>query len=202
MQLDDAAAQGYGQGYSSAESWPSRAAPSYGPSQAEARFDNDRNAHYGYPDTSSHFGYGPRSHREPQSAENYHYGSWPTRRDSGGGLADGTASTSSSPRDDYGYNGESSEIAACHCGKVFRRPSDLAKHQKYHIKYFYCLAPDCEKAFATQKDLTRHARTHRKGEGYRCIVEGCRKAANGHIYSRKDNFDRHMRTAHPTHPNV
>lgn len=76
------------------------------------------------------------------------------------------------------------------------------KHQKYHIKYFYCLAPDCEKAFATQKDLTRHARTHRKGEGYRCYVEGCRKAANGHIYSRKDNFDRHMRTAHPTHPNV
>ncbi|KAH6977750.1 hypothetical protein EDB80DRAFT_593578, partial [Ilyonectria destructans] len=45
------------------------------------------------------------------------------------------------------------------------------------------------------KDLERHSLTHQKGKGqqWRCTVAGCRKAAIGHIYSREDNFDRHMR---------
>lgn len=104
--------------------------------------------------------------------------------------------------------------AMCHCGKSFRRQSDLMyyhrhmaerplandhvtrKHQKYHSKFFSCLYPGCDRVCATQKDLSRHHRVHRKGEGWRCTVNGCKKAAAGHVYGRKDNFERHLRTAH------
>ncbi|KAJ4318162.1 hypothetical protein N0V84_006988 [Fusarium piperis] len=124
-----------------------------------------------------------------------------------GGASSSSVATGSPPNaSDEAYTwmgaGESSDRNLCQCGKTFRRPSDLAKHQKYHIKFFSCLFSGCDKAFATQKDLTRHMRTHRKGEGYQCKVEGCRKAMSGHVYSRKDNFDRHMRTAHPEHPHI
>ncbi|KAJ3543170.1 hypothetical protein NM208_g3725 [Fusarium decemcellulare] len=90
----------------------------------------------------------------------------------------------------------------CQCGKAFRRPSDLAKHQKYHIKFFACRFSGCDKVFAIQKDLTRHMRVHRKDKVWQCNVKGCRKALSGHVYSRKENFDRHMRTTHPEFPHV
>ncbi|KAF6828897.1 hypothetical protein CPLU01_08223 [Colletotrichum plurivorum] len=87
------------------------------------------------------------------------------------------------------------------CGKVFRRPSDLTKHERYHVKEYLCDQPGCEKAFATQKDLRRHQRTHGTPDGvaaagYRCRVPGCRKARTGHVYNRRDNFVRHLRTKH------
>ncbi|KAI5462311.1 hypothetical protein BGZ63DRAFT_210510 [Mariannaea sp. PMI_226] len=203
MQLDEPAAQG-SHSYSQSESWPGYTAQDYEPMQTEHRYGGDHHA-YRLDQSSNHFGYG---RGDSEAGENYHHHPWPQRRNSDEGPRDGpshssegTAATPASSMDDYWVYSKTSESssdrAVCHCGKVFRRHSDLAKHQKYHIKYFSCLFSGCEKAFATQKDLTRHARTHRKGEGYRCMVEGCRKAATGHIYSRKDNYDRHMRTAHP-----
>ncbi|KAL0939569.1 uncharacterized protein CTRU02_206179 [Colletotrichum truncatum] len=86
------------------------------------------------------------------------------------------------------------------CGKVFRRPSDLTKHERYHIKEYLCDEVGCDKAFATQKDLKRHKMTHEtldgNSAGYRCRVAGCRKAKTGHVYNRRDNFVRHLRTKH------
>ncbi|KAI8222008.1 hypothetical protein K4K57_010924 [Colletotrichum sp. SAR 10_99] len=86
------------------------------------------------------------------------------------------------------------------CGKVFRRPSDLTKHERYHIKEYRCDETACDKAFATQKDLKRHKKTHETldgdSAGYRCRVPGCRKAKTGHVYNRRDNFVRHLRTKH------
>ncbi|KAI8691259.1 hypothetical protein NCS56_00117800 [Fusarium sp. Ph1] len=142
-------------------------------------------------------------YNEVQQVEDHQM--WPPQEY--GGASSSSVATSSPPNaSDEAYiwtgSAESSDRNLCQCGKAFRRPSDLAKHQKYHIKYFSCLFSGCDKAFATQKDLTRHMRTHRKGEGYQCKVEGCRKAMSGHVYSRKDNFDRHMRTAHPDHPHI
>ncbi|EGY21500.1 Zinc finger protein like [Verticillium longisporum] len=88
------------------------------------------------------------------------------------------------------------------CGKSFPRPSDLTKHERYHIKDYHCDEVDCCKAFATHKDLKRHKKTHEKldggaaAQGYRCRVPGCRKAKTGHVYNRRDNFTRHLRTKH------
>ncbi|KAF9873502.1 hypothetical protein CkaCkLH20_08961 [Colletotrichum karsti] len=91
-----------------------------------------------------------------------------------------------------------------HCRKMFKRPSDLTKHERYHVKEYLCPSPGCDKAFATQKDLKRHGKTHgtsdgvdaADAEGYRCRVAGCRKAMTGHVYNRRDNFVRHLRTKH------
>ncbi|KAK2041590.1 hypothetical protein LZ31DRAFT_472117 [Colletotrichum somersetense] len=86
------------------------------------------------------------------------------------------------------------------CAKVFRRPSDLTKHERYHIKEYLCDEAGCDKAFATMKDLRRHKKTHETLDGdtsgYRCRVPGCRKAKTGHVYNRRDNFVRHLRTKH------
>ncbi|KAF4458794.1 Zinc finger ZIC 4 [Fusarium albosuccineum] len=154
--------------------------------------------------SASHHAYRLGEYGEAQQAED-HYNMWPSQEYAGPASSSSVATSSSPiPQDDSFTWGaaENSDQNMCQCGKAFRRPSDLAKHQKYHIKYFACLFSGCDKAFATQKDLTRHMRTHRKGEGYQCKVEGCRKAMSGHVYSRKDNFDRHMRTAHPEHPHI
>lgn len=35
----------------------------------------------------------------------------------------------------------------------------------------------------------------RRASGYRCPVAGCKKGE--HLYNRKDNFARHVRTKHP-----
>ncbi|KAF4974484.1 hypothetical protein FZEAL_8622 [Fusarium zealandicum] len=155
---------------------------------------------------SSHSAHSFGEYSELQSPDDHqHFGT--PQEYSGAASASSAATTSNSPNaqdESYGWasTSESHDRNVCQCGKGFRRPSDLAKHQKYHIKYFSCLFSGCDKAFATQKDLTRHMRTHRKGEGYQCKVDGCRKAISGHVYSRKDNFDRHMRTAHPDHPHI
>ncbi|KAJ0377816.1 hypothetical protein COL26b_004027 [Colletotrichum chrysophilum] len=78
--------------------------------------------------------------------------------------------------------------------------SRMRKHERYHIKEYRCDEAGCDKAFATQKDLKRHKKTHETldgdSAGYRCRVPGCRKAKTGHVYNRRDNFVRHLRTKH------
>jgi len=97
--------------------------------------------------------------------------------------------TSTPPMFSAGY-------ACHHCGKGFRRNSDLTKHRRYHFKDHECPFNTCNKAFATVKDLNRHLKTHEKGSGFRCPVHGCGKARAGHIYNRRDNFLRHMKKKH------
>ncbi|KAI8152723.1 Transcriptional factor SWI5 [Colletotrichum sp. SAR 10_71] len=85
----------------------------------------------------------------------------------------------------------SSDINFCSAG---------SPHERYHIKEYRCDEAGCDKAFATQKDLKRHKKTHETldgdSAGYRCRVPGCRKAKTGHVYNRRDNFVRHLRTKH------
>ena len=55
----------------------------------------------------------------------------------------------------------------------------------------------CHVAFATRKELKRHQSVaHSKGLAFRCRASGCTKAKTGHVYNRRDNFVRHLRTAH------
>ncbi|KAM0420549.1 hypothetical protein ACHAPT_011718 [Fusarium lateritium] len=184
------------------QQWPSSSSSSgyYQDQQStDPRYHAFSNFYANQSHSSSQFPYNEAQQGEDQQ------GMWPPQEY--GAASASSVATSSPPNaseEAYTWVGsaESSDRNMCQCGKAFRRPSDLAKHQKYHIKYFSCLFSGCDKAFATQKDLTRHMRTHRKGEGYQCKVEGCRKAMSGHVYSRKDNFDRHMRTAHPDHPHI
>lgn len=55
----------------------------------------------------------------------------------------------------------------------------------------------CPASFATRKEFKRHQSVaHSRGLAFRCRVEGCTKAKSGHVYNRRDNFVRHLRTAH------
>ena len=55
----------------------------------------------------------------------------------------------------------------------------------------------CPVAFATRKELKRHQSVaHSKGLAFRCRVPDCTKAKTAHVYNRRDNFVRHLRTAH------
>lgn len=55
----------------------------------------------------------------------------------------------------------------------------------------------CSSSFATRKEFKRHQSVaHSRGLAFRCRVEGCTKAKSGHVYNRRDNFVRHLRTAH------
>ncbi|SPO05233.1 uncharacterized protein DNG_07920 [Cephalotrichum gorgonifer] len=55
----------------------------------------------------------------------------------------------------------------------------------------------CSVSFATRKEFKRHQSVaHAKGVAFKCHVPGCTKAKSGHVYNRRDNFVRHLRTAH------
>ncbi|CAI4219829.1 unnamed protein product [Parascedosporium putredinis] len=55
----------------------------------------------------------------------------------------------------------------------------------------------CSLSFPTRKELKRHQSVaHEKGLAFRCRIDGCIKARSGHIYNRRDNFVRHLKTAH------
>ncbi|CAJ0545745.1 Ff.00g092180.m01.CDS01 [Fusarium sp. VM40] len=188
--------------------WPgsSSSSSSYyqGSTSSDPRYHAFGSYYASHNQSNSQYPYRVGEYTESQQSDDHQH-MWQSQ-EHGGAPSSSSVATSSPPNlqdDSYGWSpAEGGDQNRCHCGKAFRRPSDLAKHQKYHIKYFSCLFSGCDKAFATQKDLTRHMRTHRKGEGYQCKVDGCRKAMSGHVYSRKDNFDRHMRTAHPEHPQI
>ncbi|PKS13027.1 hypothetical protein jhhlp_000368 [Lomentospora prolificans] len=55
----------------------------------------------------------------------------------------------------------------------------------------------CAISFPTRKELKRHQSVaHEKGLAFKCRIDGCIKARSGHIYNRRDNFVRHIKTAH------
>lgn len=55
----------------------------------------------------------------------------------------------------------------------------------------------CSLSFPTRKELKRHQSVaHEKGLAFKCRIEGCIKARTGHVYNRRDNFVRHLKTAH------
>ncbi|KAJ4137831.1 hypothetical protein NW768_003422 [Fusarium equiseti] len=170
------------------------------PISSDPRFHALGNYYANQSNSSSGYAYNLGGYSESQQSD-YHPHMWQSQEHGGVPPSSSSVATSSPPNlQDEACGGD--QNTCVQCDKKFRRPSDLAKHSKYHQKHFSCLVSQCFAAFATQKDLTRHMRTHRKGEGYQCKVDGCRKAMSGHIYSRKDNFDRHMRTAHPEHPQI
>ncbi|KPM36983.1 hypothetical protein AK830_g9594 [Neonectria ditissima] len=119
---------------SHAQSWPRQAAaaaaaapPDFEPMQPEPRFHNPHDRPF---DQRSH----AVNRYEPM--ESHQHYSWPQQGHAASSASDavpasppGTCSVSSSPREDcYGWMNavESSERKVCHCGKAFRRPSDLA----------------------------------------------------------------------------
>jgi uncharacterized Zn-finger protein len=77
-----------------------------------------------------------------------------------------------------------------------------SQHVKLHSMPHKCNV--CEKAFKHKRDLRRHLRTHdvvsspglqvRIGELYFCEHVGCAYQVKG--FSRKDNYQRHMRNQH------
>ncbi|KAL4730317.1 hypothetical protein ACLX1H_002350 [Fusarium chlamydosporum] len=169
------------------------------PASSDPRYHAFGNYYANQSNSNSTYSYSLAGYPESQQSDDHPH-MWQSQEHNGAPPSSSSVATSSPPN--FQDDGFCSDQNLCKCGKVFRRPSDLAKHQKYHDKHFACLFVGCKSAFATQKDLTRHMATHRKGEGYQCKVDGCRKAMSGHVYSRKDNFDRHMRTAHPDHSTI
>lgn len=199
------------------ESWRSQ----HGSVMSDSRADNYSSGTYSYQSRGDHY-YEDYSHDAPylMSPSADRSTAWSTSSQADTPRADTFGSPAgSSAYMDYQqnevYSNQGADGLVCQCGKTFRRTSDLTwvkhsipiypltnsldrKHQKYHIKNFPCLIAGCDRVFSTYKDLTRHYRsTHKMGEGWKCHVKGCRKAASGHVYSRKDNYDRHVRTAHP-----
>ncbi|CAF3555358.1 hypothetical protein SNK03_000430 [Fusarium graminearum] len=184
--------------------WAGSSSSSYynEPTSSDPRYHAFGNYYAGQSSSNSNYSYSLGGYSESQQSDDHPH-MWQSQEYNGAPPSSSSVATSSPPNlQDDGYGNDQNACKCGKCGKSFRRPSDLAKHQKYHDKHFSCLYEQCSAAFATQKDLTRHMRTHRKGEGFQCKVDGCRKAMSGHVYSRKDNFDRHMRTAHPEHPQI
>ncbi|KAF7544993.1 hypothetical protein G7Z17_g9524 [Cylindrodendrum hubeiense] len=131
--------QAYNEGYASrSQPWASHGTPrAYEPMQPEPRFDDARNKPF---DNRFHSinrqEYHLGDNGNSDSAENCQQYYWAPHKNGGGAPADGlpmspvgTSSISSSPREEsYSWPNaaESSERRTCHCGKAFRRPSDLA----------------------------------------------------------------------------
>ncbi|KAH7128754.1 ankyrin repeat-containing domain protein [Dendryphion nanum] len=76
------------------------------------------------------------------------------------------------------------------CPQTFETRGKCNRHIKRHTKPDQC--PSCPRAFASQSDLNRHKQArHRVGnKKHMCAI--CHNE-----YSRKDNYIKHMRMAHP-----
>jgi hypothetical protein len=83
-----------------------------------------------------------------------------------------------------------------HCNASFRRPCDLQKHTRYHVKPISCA--DCTHSFGTRRDLIRHQKAVHKdvyqAERWVCMHEEC--VGKGFVFGRKDNLGRHVRMVH------
>ncbi|KAL9101467.1 MAG: hypothetical protein Q9187_009245, partial [Circinaria calcarea] len=88
---------------------------------------------------------------------------------------------------------------------TFPRKSDWSKHMDKHNRPYICLAPNCKGllGFTYQGGLTRHQReVHRerddpKAPSFLCPHQDC-KRSTGLGFSRKDNFEEHLKRVHRT----
>ena len=98
--------------------------------------------------------------------------------------------TFQSPGNGSGLNSEHTEVPVVPKTRTTRTSPyvDSKKHTVCRI---------CNKKFTLKHDLSRHLRTlHRRQHDlvYRCAVAGCPRS--GKIFSRLDNFKKHLKTAH------
>jgi hypothetical protein len=82
------------------------------------------------------------------------------------------------------------------CGREFRRPCDLTKHQKTHSRPFKCPSVGCryhEEGWPTEKEMQRHFNDKHSSlpTMYRCLYEGC-----DYESKRESNCKQHMEKAH------
>jgi hypothetical protein len=77
---------------------------------------------------------------------------------------------------------------------IFSLTAPPRKHHRIHHEKPYRCA-DCPQAFGYPKDLVRHRRCVHSDEPhlrFYCNIPTCKR-----VFSRKDNYERHMRTRHP-----
>ncbi|KAF9892830.1 copper-binding transcription factor [Aspergillus nanangensis] len=83
-----------------------------------------------------------------------------------------------------------------YCDKIFRRPCDLTKHEKTHIRPFKCEIRECKyhhRGFPTQKELERHFNDRHDSNAplLECEFENC-----GYTSKRRSNLNQHMEKLH------
>ncbi|KAB8356613.1 hypothetical protein FH972_024193 [Carpinus fangiana] len=89
------------------------------------------------------------------------------------------------------------EIRACReCGKEFKRPCDLTKHEKTHSRPWKCSDPECKYytlGWPTEKERDRHVNDKHSSMPllYRCLYKPC-----AYTSKRESNCKQHMEKAH------
>merc|ERR1712083_89707 len=83
---------------------------------------------------------------------------------------------------------------SCSCGKTFKEPGRLKRHQKVHTderqKRFACTHPGCLKRFMQSSDMKRHVKhVHTKDRPFSCKIAGCGKS-----FKEASKLKRHKRT--------
>ena len=91
---------------------------------------------------------------------------------------------------------EVSDHVCRECGKSFRRPCDLTKHEKTHSRPWKCPHVDCkysELGWPTEKELNRHVNDKHSAAPtlFRCLFPPCSYSSK-----RESNCKQHMEKAH------
>ncbi|KAI1157734.1 hypothetical protein F5B18DRAFT_657362 [Nemania serpens] len=90
------------------------------------------------------------------------------------------------------------------CDRIFDKRHELNTHQSrqcYRSLYYACLVAGCNQKFQYQKDLDRHTNVKHPGPDtavFHCSRPGCKYAADGKHFKRKDNLKRHLKSQHPS----
>lgn len=82
------------------------------------------------------------------------------------------------------------------CSKEFKRPCDLTKHMKTHIRPWKCTEPTCryfEEGWPTEKERDRHVNDKHSANPpqYKCIYPNCT-----YVSKRESNCKQHMEKTH------
>ncbi|KAI9655304.1 MAG: copper-binding transcription factor [Bathelium mastoideum] len=91
---------------------------------------------------------------------------------------------------------ESSALTCRECGKAFRRPCDLTKHEKTHSRPWKCPEIECkyfEYGLPTEKELNRHVNDKHSATPklFKCLFSPCEYSSK-----RESNCKQHMEKAH------